>query len=326
MSEVSFDSAGVRCVGVYLRGRGEEFLDAQGNRPCVVLAHGFGGTVDSGLLGFAERFAQAGLDALAFDYRHFGASDGEPRQLISIAKQQQDYAAAIAYARSLEGVDPERIVVWGSSYSGGHVVPVAVSDGRVAAVISQVPAMDGTATLVNLVRYAGVGQLARLSVLALRDVVSSLRGGPAVTVPAVGRPGSVAFMSTPDAESGMRAIAGSSWRNEVAARIGLQAGMYRPGLQADRLSCPILIQIADRDSVAPVKAAQDAAWRAPGRAEVRTYPVGHFDVYVGDAFERSVSDQLYFLRRHIKTERTRAPAGSSAVEGATPTAVAPAAP
>lgn len=305
MSEVAFDSAGVRCVGVYLRGGGEEFLDAQGNKPCVVLAHGFGGTVDSGLLGFAERFAQAGLDALAFDYRHFGASDGKPRQLISIAKQQQDYAAAIAYARSLEGVDPERIVVWGSSYSGGHVVPVAVSDGRVAAVISQVPAMDGRATLVNLVRYAGVGQLARLSALALRDVLASLRGAPAVTVPAVGPPGSVAFMSTPDAESGMRAIAGSSWRNEVAARIGLQAGMYRPGLQADRLVCPILIQIADRDSVAPVKAAEDAAWRAPGRAEVRTYPVGHFDVYVGDAFERSVSDQLYFLRRHISPARMR---------------------
>jgi pimeloyl-ACP methyl ester carboxylesterase len=305
MSEVSFDSSGVRCVGVHLRGRSDEFLDAQGNRPCVVLAHGFAGTVDSGLLGFAERFADAGLDALAFDYRHFGASEGEPRQLISIAKQQQDYAAAIAYVRALEGVDPERIVVWGSSYSGGHVVPVAVSDGRVAAVISQVPAMDGTATLVNLVRYAGVGQLARLSVLALRDVISSLRGGPAVTVPAVGRPGSVAFMSSPDAESGMRAIAGSSWRNEVAARIGLQAGMYRPGLQADQLSCPILIQIADRDSVAPVKAEQDAAWRAPGRAEVRTYPVGHFDVYVGDAFERSVSDQLYFLRRHITPVRTR---------------------
>lgn len=326
MSEVSFDSAGVRCAATYLRGEGDAFVDARGNRPCVVLAHGFGGTVDSGLLQFAERFAQAGLDALAFDYRHFGASDGEPRQLISIGKQQQDYAAAIAYARTLEDVDPERIVVWGSSYSGGHVVPVAVADGRVAAAIAQVPAMDGTATLVNLVRYAGVGQLARLSALALRDILSSLRGGPAVTVPAVGRPGSVAFMSTPDAESGMRAIAGPTWRNEVAARIGLQAGMYRPGLQADRLPCPILIQIADRDSVAPAKAAQDAAWRAPGRAEVRTYPVGHFDVYVGDAFERSVSDQLYFLGRHLKADSTRAPAGSSAVAGATPADLAPAAP
>src|SRR6202035_684258 len=149
------------------------------------------------------------------------------------------------------------------------------------------------------------------------DLVASGRGRAPVTIPLVGQPGSVAAMSTPDAEPGYRAIAGPSWRNEMAARIFLRAGAYRPGLQADRLPCPILIQIADRDSVAPVKAAQDAAWRAPGRAEVRTYPVGHFDVYVGDAFERSVSDQLYFLRRHIKTESTRAPAGSSAVEGAT---------
>ena len=131
-------------------GRGRDaFADEHGRRPCVVLAHGFGGTVDSGLLPYAERFAAAGLDALAFDYRHFGASDGEPRQLLSIPRQLEDYAAAIAFARSLAGVDPERIVVWGSSYSGGHVVPVAVADGRVAAVIAQVPGMDGLATLLN---------------------------------------------------------------------------------------------------------------------------------------------------------------------------------
>ena len=76
---------------------------------------------------------------MAFDYRHFGASEGEPRQLLSIAGQQEDYHAAIAFARSQEGIDPERIVLWGTSFSGGHVVPVAVADGRVAAVISQVP-------------------------------------------------------------------------------------------------------------------------------------------------------------------------------------------
>ena len=309
MSEVFFDSGGVRCAGVHLRGQGEAFAGEDGRRPCVILAHGFGGTVDSGLLPFAQRFADAGLDALAFDYRHFGASGGEPRQLLSIRGQQQDYAAAIAYARSLEGVDADRIVLWGSSYSGGHVVAVAVEDGRVAAVIAQVPAMDGAMTALTALRYAGVRQLARLGLLALRDVASSLRGGPPVTAPAIGPPGSVAFMSTPDAEPGMRAIAGPSWRNEVAARIGLQTGAYRPGLQAGRLPCPILIQIADRDSVAPVKAAQDAAWRATGRAEVRTYPWGHFDVYVGDAFERSVSDQLHFLGRHLSAvARARAAA------------------
>jgi fermentation-respiration switch protein FrsA (DUF1100 family) len=300
VSTIELSSGGVRVAGIHLTGEGDAFLDENGRRPCVVMAHGFGATVDSGLIPFAERYAQAGLDALAFDYRHFGASDGEPRQLLSVKSQLEDYAAAIAYARGLTGVDPERIVAWGSSYSGGHVVAVAVADGHVAAVISQVPAMDGFATLVNLLRYAGPGQLLRLTAVGLRDLLASLRGKPAVTLPAVGAPGSLAAMSTPDAQPGMTAIAGPSWRNEVCARIALTTGLYRPGREADRLPCPMLVQIADRDAVAPPRAAQDAAWLATGRGEVRTYPIGHFDIYAGEPFERAVSDQLHFLSRHLR--------------------------
>jgi uncharacterized protein len=299
MSAVSFDSGGVRCAGVHLSGQGDAFAGEDGRRPCVVLAHGFAGTVDSGLLAFAERFAAAGTDALAFDYRHFGASEGEPRQLLSIPRQLEDYAAAIAFARSLQGVDPDRVVLWGSSFSGGHVVAAAAADARVAAAISQVPGMDGAATLLNLLRYAGAGQCARLVSAGLRDLAASLRGRPPVTAAVVGPPHSLASMTTADAEPGYLALAGPSWRNEVAARIFLTAGSYRPGLQADRLPCPILIQIADRDAIAPVKAAQDAAWRATGRAEVRTYPIGHFDIYLGAPFERAIADQLYFLARHL---------------------------
>jgi pimeloyl-ACP methyl ester carboxylesterase len=300
MSEVEFRSGGVRCIATHLAGEGEDFLGGDGRRPCVVLGHGFAGTVDSGLLPYAERFAAAGLDALAFDYRHFGRSEGEPRQVVSISRQHEDYAAAIALARSLPGVDPERIVVWGSSYSGGHVVAVAVADGRVAAAIAQAPAMDGVAALLNVVRYAGPVQLVRLTVAGLRDLVAMIRRRSPVAVAVVGPPGSVAVMSAADAEPGYRAIAGPSWRNEVAARIMLAAGAYRPGLQADRLPCPILVQIADRDSVAPVKAALDAAWLATGRSEVRTYPIGHFDIYRGAPFERAIADQLHFLARHVR--------------------------
>jgi uncharacterized protein len=311
MSVVEFDSGGVRCAGVHLRGEGDAFAGPDGRRPCVVLANGFGGTVDSGLEPYVERFAAAGIDALAFDYRHFGASDGEPRQVLSIPRQLEDYAAAIAFARSLDGIDPDRIVAWGSSYAGGHVVPVAVADGRVAAVIAQIPAMDGLASLMGVVRHAAPGQLARLTLAVLRDQAAALRGRPPVMVALVGPPGSVALMTTPDAEHGYRTIAGPSWRNEVAARIALRGAAYRPGLQADQLPCPILVQIADRDTVAPVKAAQDAAWRATGRAEVRTYPIAHFDIYRGTPFERAVADQLHFLRRHVS-----APADGAAQEAA----------
>ena len=129
---------------------------------------------------------------------------------------------------------------------------------------------------------------------------------------AVGAPGTVAAMSTPDAEPGYRAIAGPAWRNEVAARIALSAAAYRPGLQADRLPCPILVQIADHDSVAPPQAAQDAAFRATGRAEVRTYPIGHFEIYTGDPFERAIADQLHFLRRHLGARSSARPVARAA--------------
>jgi len=307
MSAVEFESGGERIAGVHLAGEGEAFADEHGRRPCVVLAHGFAGTVDSGLEPYAERFAAAGMDALAFDYRHFGASGGQPRQLVSVAEQLEDYAAAIAFARSLPGVDPDRIVLWGTSFSGGHVVEAAVADGRVAAVVSQSPAMDGRATMLNALRYAGPAALARITLAALRDRLGAARGRPPVLLPAVGRPGTLAAMSTPDAQEGYEAIVGPSWRNEFAARFGLTAALYRPGLKADRLPCPILIQIADRDSVAPPSAAREAAWLATGRAEVRTYPVGHFDVYRGAAFERSVADELLFLSRHLAPVAKAAP-------------------
>jgi uncharacterized protein len=297
---LEFASGGVRCVAVHVAGEGDAaFAAPDGRRPCVVLGHGFAGTVDSGLVPFAERFGAAGLDALAFDYRHFGASAGEPRQLLCVERQLEDYAAAIALARSLDGVDPARIVAWGSSYAGGHALAAAVADGHVAAVIAQVPAMDGVAALVNVLRYAGAGHVARLTRAGLRDAHAMLRGRPPVMIPVVGPPGAPAVMSTPDAEPGFIAVAGPTMRNEVAARIVLTAASYRPGLQADRLPCPMLVQIADRDSVAPVKAAQDAVWRATGRGELRTYPIGHFDIYRGEPFERAVADQLHFLRRHL---------------------------
>jgi uncharacterized protein len=296
---LEFASGGVRCTAVHVPGEGTAFAGPDGRRPCVVLGHGFAGTVDSGLVPFAERLGAAGLDALAFDYRHFGASDGQPRQLLSVERQLEDYAAAIALARALELVDPARIAVWGSSYAGGHAVAAAVADGAVAAVVSQVPLMDGLAGLLNVARDAGPRQVARLTVAGVRDLLATARARPPVMVPVVGPPGAPAVMSTPDAEPGFMAIAGPTMRNEVAARIMLTAASYRPGLQADRLPCPMLVQIADRDSVAPVKPAQDAVWRATGRGELRTYPIGHFDIYRGEPFERAVADQLLFLRRHL---------------------------
>jgi uncharacterized protein len=298
MEDVRIPSHGEHLGAWHLTG------EAEGPRPCVVMAHGFGHTRDSGLLPYAQAFATAGLDVVAFDYRTFGDSTGEPRQLVHWGRHREDYHAAIGFARGLDGVDPERIVLWGSSYSGGHVIPVAADDGRVAAVIAQVPATDGLAALIEIAKYAGPLPLLRLTGLGLRDAVRGLAGREPLRAPIVGPPGTLAAMTTPDAEPGSRAIQGPTFRNEFCARAALDAARNRPLTRAADLPCPILFQIADRDTVAPPAAAEKAAWKATGRAEVRRYPLGHFDLYVGEGFERAIADELYFLRRHVGVRET----------------------
>lgn len=293
--EVTFESAGERCAA-WLYRPSQSGGTGDASAPCVVLAHGFGGVREAGLDAFAERFADAGLTALVFDYRHFGASGAEPRQLLDIGRQHEDWRAAVAFARSLDGVDPERIALWGTSFSGGHVFEVAAGDERVAAVVAQAPFLDGPRTL----RLVPGPTLARLTAAGVEDELRRLRGREPRYVPLVGPPGSLAAMTSPDAEPGYRAMVptGSPWRNEAAARIALRIGTYRPGRAAARLRCPLLVCVCDHDRVTP----PDPAWRAAGaapRGEIRRYPLGHFDIYLGEGFERAVADQIEFLDRHL---------------------------
>jgi pimeloyl-ACP methyl ester carboxylesterase len=278
------------------------------------MAHGIGGTRDSGLLPFAEAFAEAGLDALLFDYRCFGDSSGEPRQLAWPPRHREDYLAAVAFARDLDGVDPERIVLWGTSWSGGHVIYAAAQDPRVVAVVSQTPDLDGLRTLREIARYADWGQLARITWEGIKDFAGSVRGRPPQMTPVVAPPGQVAAMASPDAYDGYQAIAGPTWRNEVSARAVLAENTNRAITQIEQVRCPILIQIADRDTVAPPAQARAAAWRAKGRVEVREYPCLHFDIYLGEWRERSIADQLHFLHRHLGAipDREGAPLTSKA--------------
>ncbi|HTF46100.1 MAG TPA: alpha/beta fold hydrolase, partial [Pseudonocardia sp.] len=126
--DIEFDAEGVTLRGWFYPAEG-----ASGRAPTVVMAHGFSAVKEMYLDSFAEVFAAAGLNALVFDNRNFGASDGEPRQEIDPWAQVRDYRHAITYAGTRPDVDPSRIGVWGSSYSGGHVLVVAAIDRRVKA-------------------------------------------------------------------------------------------------------------------------------------------------------------------------------------------------
>ncbi len=84
-------------------------------------------------------FAGLGFASVVWDHPCFGASDGTPRYKIDPWAQVRGYRDAITFAAAQPEVDAERIGIWGTSYSGGHVLPVAAFDMRVAAVACQVP-------------------------------------------------------------------------------------------------------------------------------------------------------------------------------------------
>jgi len=300
VEETEFSSHGTRCAASYLRAESDALIGNRG-RPCVVMGHGFGATRDAGLRPFAERFAAAaGADVLVFDYRGYGTSDGTPRQNVAHLRHRQDYHAAIAHARSLPGVDRERIVLWGSSYSGGHVIPVAARDGQVAAVISQGAAMDGLAALLKIGRYAGVGQLLKLTAHGLRDVAGSLLGRPPHLIPVVGPPGSLAAITAEGAEAGYRSIMGPTFRNEMCARGALIIPLNRPVTAAAKLRAPLFLVLAQDDNIAPPKSVRAVAAKAGAGAELLVLPSGHFDIYTGEMFERSATAQVEFLTRTLK--------------------------
>jgi alpha/beta superfamily hydrolase len=220
----TFVSGGQLCAArLYMPGA------ADGPCPCVVMAHGLDGAGNARLAAFAQRFADAGIAALIFDYRHFGHSEGEPRRLVDRDRQLEDWRAAINFARMLQGIDPGRVAVWGTSLSAGHVATIAADDPAIAAAISQAPLVSGLSVL----RAAGARAVLRIALAELREQVRAALGRPPSFIPLVGPPGSKAAMTSPDAEPGYRALfgPGEESRNEATARGLLRLAAYRRPLR-----------------------------------------------------------------------------------------------
>jgi short-subunit dehydrogenase/pimeloyl-ACP methyl ester carboxylesterase len=315
--DIAFASEGTRCAAWLYRPDG--VLDP----PVIVMAHGFAAIRELRLDAYAERFAQAGFAALVFDYRGFGASDGHPRRVIDIGAQHADWRAALAYARELDGVDGRRVVAWGTSFSGGHVLHLAARGEQLAAIVAQVPHVDGVASVLA----GSAVSAARLTAVGLRDQLRALAGREPYRVPAVGMPGGLAMMSTPDAVPMVLRLAGEKADDlmselDVAARIALRVPYYSPGRTAHKITAPTLVQIARDDAVTPYETAMKTARKIPG-AEIISYDCGHFEPYVDPFFDSVVGAQIEFLTRTLEHgtpasagEVPRAPRRTALVTGA----------
>ncbi|RDK10058.1 alpha/beta hydrolase [Cupriavidus lacunae] len=268
--------------------------------PVVVLGHGLGAIREMRLDAFSERFAGAGIATLAFTYRYFGDSGGQPRQLMSVKRQLADWDAALAFVKRRADVDGSRLAVWGSSFGGGHAITVASRHPELLAAVSQCPFTDGLASAAAL----GLTGTLKVAPVVLRDLAAKLVGRPPVMVPIAAAPGQPALMNAHDALPGYLALMpkGVRFVNHVAARVIPEIGTYRPGRSAAKVKCPILFCVSNTDTVTPPGRTLALARRAP-RGEIKRYDAGHFDFYMGSDFEQLVSDQTRFLTKHLLAPR-----------------------
>ena len=281
--------------------RGWHYLpEGSGRKPTIVMAHGYSAVKEMYLDRFAEAFAEAGLGAIVFDNRNFGASDGEPRQEIDPWQQIRDYRDAITWASSLAEVDSDRIGIWGSSYSGAHVLVVGAIDRRVKAVVSQVPLISGYANARRLIRADFIAQI---QAACLADRKARYEGEAPAMIPVVSEnPMGPAVLPTADSwqfftETGRTRA--PAWRNEVTLRSVEKFLEYEPGAHISHISpTPLMMVVALQDHLTVADEALAAYERALEPKRLVMLPGGHFDAYVHD-FDRSARPAAEWFREHL---------------------------
>jgi fermentation-respiration switch protein FrsA (DUF1100 family) len=291
--DIAFDAEGTTL-------RGWLFLPpGAGPHPAVVMAHGFSAVKEQYLDRYATVFAAAGIAAVVFDNRCFGASDGTPRQEIDPVAQLRDYGHAVTWAGLQPEIDARRIGAWGTSYSGGHVLLLGATDRRVRCVVAQVPHISGPA--------ASAGRMPSEALAALHarfaaDRAARYQGRAPAMLPAVAEtPTSPGAMRGPGAWSyfnDSRAFA-PAWRNEITLRSIEYSLAYEPGVAVSRIGpTPLLMLVAQEDMLTPTALAVDAFERAQHPKRLVMLPGGHFDAYVAQ-FEASSSAARDWFVQHL---------------------------
>ncbi|HWA64975.1 MAG TPA: alpha/beta fold hydrolase [Mycobacteriales bacterium] len=261
--------------------------EGPGPHPCVVMGQGFSMTRHDGFAPYAEAFVAAGVAVLAFDYRYFGDSGGQPRQKFAMRAQRADWRAMVGFARADERIDAARVVAWGFSFGGGFAVELAAGDPALAAVIAVCPFVDGVAR--------ALGTPPSVSAWIVPRAVASLAGS-GVLIPVAAEPGGRAALTKPGELAGFRACAPqeSTWRNEVTPGIFLLVATFRPVAKARRVQQPLWVGLADSDVTTSNKAVEKLAERAP-RGELHRYDGDHFALLKRPLAAQVAADQVAFL-------------------------------
>ena len=267
--------------------------------PCIIMSHGFGGTKDMLLESYALRYREAGMAVLTYDFRHFGESEGKPRQLFNISYQLNDLSAAIEHARSLKEIDSNKIALWGTSAAGGYGIVIAARDKNIACVVGQCPALNNREDSKIALEREGLGFFLRLFVHAQRDMGRSRFRLSPHKIPIIGKPGTLAMITAPGTFEGYSKIVSPGFVNEVCARILLRSHGYNPIDYAKDVKCPVLLQVCEEDNLVSKNSYQKTVKILGKHVDLIIYSIGHFDIYQGKHFEKAVSDQIIFFKKHF---------------------------
>ena len=286
--------------GVTLRGWHYRAQRVDGAAPTVVMAHGFSATKEIYLDRFAEVFAAAGLGVIVYDHRNLGPSDGLPRGHVDPWQQINDYRDAITFAQTLPDVDPSRIGVWGSSYSGGHVLVVAAIDRRVRCVVAQVPLTYGLETARRLIRGdMWVGLRAAFD----GDRIARMRGEAGAKMPVTAPEGQPCALPTADTYEFFTRFEKeheTNWKNEVTVRSIELFTEYEPATYIARIApTPLLIVVASGDHLTPFDLTARAYAEALEPKKLLVVPGGHFEAYTGKPFDISSAAQRDWYKNHL---------------------------
>lgn len=285
-----FISKGIRCDGDLL------LPDIEIKPPVIIMAHGLAAQKNFGLMPYAERFIKKNMAVFLFDYRTFGKSDGTPRQVVDPFRHIEDWKAAISHVRTLKQVNSSKIALWGTSFSGGHVITVGAEDGNICAIVAQVPFMSGFSSI-HLKSFIDI---VKSIIFGLYDFMrNALKLSPHYS-PVIARPGTFAALNSIESYDGFMAIVGndSKWENKMTSRGLLKIAFYNPIFKAKYIKAPVLIMAAIHDSIVPFSATIRCSKKI-SKVELVVMDCNHFAPFKGEVFNKYINRHVNFLENNL---------------------------
>lgn len=264
--------------------------------PIIIMAHGFAALRHFKLFPFAQRFAQAGYAVILFDYRYWGGSTGQPREMVSLKAQIEDWYSIISYVLNRKDIDKQNVILWGTGLSGGYVLKLASELKNIRAVMSQVPFVDGAETA----KLYPIQQYPKAIKLSSQDYMRAKMGLSPIRLPVV-HPFSLSFFPGSHSYNGYMSIVHPEyyWSGEVPARALFELFRFRPVQSLSQLKVPVLLIAAQLDQYTSIASSRETATNIASFVSYHEWEMAHFEIYQQPWLEKAILTQLTFLEQHI---------------------------